>query len=547
MVLNGEILACKKVKQACERHKRDLKRQGTDAFPWVFDEEKGHRPIEYIERFCRPSQGNYEKIIVQPWQHFIVGSLYGWVHRETGLRRYREGLIFVAKKQGKSTLASGLSLYGVSKDNENGARVYLLANSMRQARLIYDECRAMVKQSPILKKHFRSLRDAIYYDATLSKIEPQATDSEKLDGLNSHLAIFDEIHEYDKYTLINVIKGSTASRDQPLMLFFTTAGYQLDGPLMDYYGIATDILNGVIDNERVFYYLAELDEEDDVEDTTNWIKANPNMGVTVKLEDMIEEWEQAKLIPAERTNFITKRLNRFVDAGEQAWLSWDIIKRNDKVIDLAELRGRPCVGGFDLSDTEDFTSACLEFPLDDGMVAVISHSWIPEAKVLLEQENIPYREYADMDLLTIVPGEYVQKEYVYDWYVSMSKHYMIELITYDPNKAFGLVEALKAYGFSTQVVRQGGQTLGPAVDDLRERFIDGKIIYNKNRLFRWYLNNVRMIEDRGRNKIPAKTGRYRKIDGFAAFLNAHTEVMKKLVVPKVEGGVSFISINDLRG
>src|SRR5690606_4253688 len=495
----GRIVVSKKVRQACERHLRDLEQQGTDDFPWVFDEEKGFRPIDFIQRFCKPSMGNYKRLELQPWQHFIIGSLYGWVHKDTGLRRFKEGLIFVARKNGKSTMVSGLANYGCSKDGEKGADVYLLANSMKQARVVFDECQKMVKASPLLSKHFRVLRDAIHFDRTFSKIEPQASDSEKLDGLNCHLGIFDEIHEYKDYKLINVIKNSTGARSQPLILYITTAGYQLDGPLMDYYEKAADVLEGVIQDERSFYFMAELDEEDDIEDPANWVKANPNLGITIDLEAMIEEWNNRKHVPPERNDFITKRLNLFVQSDEQSFIDFEVIKRNDGMIDPAELAGRNCVGGFDLSQTEDFTAACLEFPLDDGRVFVLSHSFVPRRKVELDNEKLPFREWQEEELLTICPGDYVDYKLVFDWFVKQSEQFTIDLITYDPANAYRLVADLQTHGFQTQVVRQGAITLSPALKDIKELLLDGKVVFNRNKLLRWYLNNVKLVEDRNGN------------------------------------------------
>jgi phage terminase large subunit-like protein len=545
-VIAGRIVTSKKVRQACDRHLNDLKRQGTKAFPWVFDEERGFRVVDFIQRFCRPSQGNFTRLALQPWQHFIIGSLYGWVHKDTKLRRFKEGLIFVGRKNGKSTLVSGLSLYGASKDGENGARVYMLANSMKQARVVFDECKNMVKKSPLFQRHFKPVLHEIRYDKTFSKIEPQASDSEKLDGLNCHLGIFDEIHEYKDYKLINVIKNSTGARQQPLILYITTAGYQLDGPLMDYYEKAADVLEGVIQDERSFYFMAEIDEEDDVDDPTNWVKANPNLGVTLDLDTLIEEWNTRKHIPAERADFIAKRLNVFVQTDELSFIDHEIIKRNKDMIDLSELEGQNCIGGFDLSQTEDFTSACLEFPLDDGRVFVLSHSFIPRRKVELDNEKLPYREWEREGLLTICRGDYVDYKAVYDWFVEQSKRYLIDLITYDPANAFRLVADLQAHGFQTQVVRQGALTLSPALKDIKELLLDGKVVFNRNKMFRWYLNNVKLVEDRNGNWMPTKQSRYRKIDGFAAWLNAHTEVMKLMTAP---GGTNLevISIKDIMG
>lgn len=544
-VVEGKIKASRKNVLSCQRHLNDLKRQGTEDFPWVFTEEKAHRPIKFVEKYCRPSKGDYKSLVLQPWQHFVIGSLYGWVHKDTGYRRFREGLIFIGRKNGKTTMISGLSNYAVSKDNEPGARVYVLANTKQQAGELFDESRAMVQKSPQLRKHMRENQKGIFYDKTQSRIEPRASDSKKLDGLNTHLGIFDEIHEFKNFKLINVIKKSRGSRKQPMIVYITTAGYQLEGPLVEYYEIAADVLEGVVEQDRKFYFMAELDSVDEIENPELWIKANPNMGVSLDLPSLIDDWNTDKHTEAEKNDWITKQFNIFVDNDEMSFVGIEILKRNDKVIDLEVLKSRTCVGAYDLSSTEDFTSACLEFPLDDGSVFVLSHSWVPQAKVDRDNENINFREFEKENWLTIIPGEYVKYEYVFDWFVEQSSVYSIQEIGYDPANAYRLNEDLKAYGFVTDQVRQGHFTLSPALKDVRQLLLDGKVISNKNRLLRWYMNNVKLIEDRNGNFLPSKQSRYRKIDGFAAFLNAHTKVMPMLASPQGSGEVRFLSVNDL--
>jgi phage terminase large subunit-like protein len=547
-VLAGTIPAGNKVRLACQRHLDDLKRQSSDDYPYRFDEEKAAQVLGWMERNCKPSQGDFQKLELRPWDHFVLGSLFGWVEKDSGLRRFRSGLIFVARKNGKTVKTSAVSLYATCKDGERGARVYQLANAMKQARITFDECRSMVFASPKLNENLRVLRDTIHYDKRHCKIEPQAADSERLDGLNTHLAVFDEIHEYKHYKLINVIKNSTASRTQPLIVYITTAGYVLDGPLMDMYEHATDVLEGVVADERSFFYLAELDKDDDVEDHSKWAKANPNLGVSVNLDDMIAEWEQRKHIPAERADFLTKRLNLFVRSGEQSFVDFEVLKRNEGSIDLAGLDNKQCIAGFDLSQTEDFTSACLEFPLDDGRVYVLSHSWIPEVKVKRDNENLPFDEWERLGYLTICPGEYVEYEYVYKWFVEKARRYHISLVTYDPANAYRLVNDLQQYGGEewTKVVRQGAITLSPALKDLKELLLAGKVVSNQDPMLRWYINNVKLVDDRNGNWLPSKQGAYRKIDGFAAWLNAHTETMK-LALPDPAGPppVTFLSRKDL--
>ncbi|MCR6111763.1 terminase large subunit [Bacillus sp. A301a_S52] len=553
-VVAGHIVASKKNILSAKRHLNDLKRQGTDGFPWIFIEEKGHRPIRFVEKFCRPSKsGVHEELVkgnlvFQPWQHFTLGSLYGWVHKDTGIRRFREGLIFVARKNGKSGKASGLSAYAASKDNERGADVYVLANSMKQVKkTIYDECKKMIRASPKLRRNFRVTRDAIFYDKTNSTIEPQASDSELLDGLNTHLGIFDEIHEYKDYKLINIIKKSRGSRKQPLILYITTAGYQLDGPLVKYYEDAEQVLEGAIEDERTFYYIAELDDEKEFDQPEKWIKANPNMGVTLDLDTLVVDWEKDKRIPEERTDFITKQFNFFVNSDQMAFLDYNVLKSNNKHLDIADLEGAPCIGGFDLSESDDFTSACLEFPLSTGEVFILSHSWVPKLKILDNHEKLPYEELKRAGHLTIVDDSYINLELVYDWFVKQSKKYQIEKIAYDKAKAFRLVKELNAAGFDTEIVRQGAFTLTPTMRDLKDMFRDRKVIFNEDRLLRWYINNVKLKKNENGSWLPQKINRYRKIDGFAALLNAHTHCMELLVEPTGNGEIGVMSMSDLRG
>lgn len=540
-VVAGKIVANKYVIKECERHLKYLK--GHEK--WIFDEELAHRPIRFIEKFCKPSKGANNQLILQPWQHFIIGSLFGWVHKETKLRRFKEALVFVGRKNGKTTTISGLANYGVSQDGENGAEIHMLANTMKQARLLFDESKAMIKASPVLKKNFRSLRDAIHYDKTISKIEPQASDSEKLDGLNTHIGIFDEIHEFKDYKLISVIKNSRAARLQPLLIYITTASFQLNGPLVDMVEAGKDTLNGIIEDERTFYYLASLDDEDDINDSENWIKANPNIGVSIDIEVMKEEWIKAKRIPAERGDFITKRFNIFANNDEMSFIDHTTLSKNNEVIAFDELENHPCTVGYDLSETEDFTSACATFALENGKIAVLSHSWIPKHKIDLSNEKIPYREWEEAGYLTIQDKPYIDYTDVYDWILKVNEHHPVEKITYDRANAFRLNQELKNYGFVTEETRQGALTLSPALKSLKELFLDGKVIYNNNPLFKWYVNNVKLKLDRNGNWLPSKQSRYRKIDGFAALLNTYTDIMNKLTEENNTGNIEFLSIKDL--
>src|SRR5699024_1632158 len=192
--------------------------------------------------------------------------------------------------------------------------------------------------------------------------------------------------------------------------------------------------------------------------------------------------------------------------------------------------------------------ACLVFPIiATGEIFVLSHSWIPRNKVIVNNEKIPYREWSEKGLLTILDEEYINEDHIYDWFIDKANKYNVELITYDPAKAFRLNKAFEHDGYPTEVVRQGFKTLGPAMDDLKHMFLDGKVIFNENELLRWYINNVELVTDRNNNKMPTKANSYRKIDGFDAMLNAQTKVMEKLIVPTGDGDIGIVSMADLLG
>lgn len=545
-LIDGSIPASKENILAAKRHMRDLERQGTEDFPWVFDEEKGHRPIRFIEQKCKPSKGDFDQLVLQPWQHFVIGSLFGWVHKDTGIRRFREGLTFVSRKNGKTTLLSGTANYMMGFDGERGANVYVLANSQKQSSILFDESKAMIKSSPFLDKRYKALRSEIRYDTKNCKMVAMSAEKSDKDGENLHFGVFDELHEYKDYELINVMKKSRGMRKQPLILYITTAGYVLDGPLMQYYENGKECLENLNDNldERTFYFLAKLDKPEEADHPELWIKANPNIGL-MDFVNLVSDWKKDRRIPQERADWLTKQFNLFSDVDELSFVDIPTIEKNNKVLDLKELEGHKCVGAYDLSETEDFTAAALEFPLETGEVFILSHSWIPQARYDKDNNQRRLDEWIKSGDLTVIPGDYVNYEYVYEWFVEQSEKYVIDLIAYDHAKALYLNKSLENYGFKTEKVRQGHLTLGGPMQNFKEMMLDGKIIFNNSKIFRWYLSNVRLVKDRNSNWMPTKQSANRKIDGFAAALNAHCHVIDMLMEPRGEGNIKFVSVNDL--
>ncbi len=531
-VIAGRIITSQKVRLACERFKRELDRSKHDPeYPWAFDETLAARPSEFMERYLRPTKGNYDSMTLMPWQCFCEGNMFGWVDKETRLRRFREALILGGRGIGKTTLIAGNATYGASKDGERGADVFLLANAKDQAKIGFEECYKQIRASPALRNRFRLTREGIFYDATNSTIKARASDSSTLDGLNPYLAIFDEIHEYKVWKLIDVVRRGMIKRTQPLTIYITTMGTVLDGVLTQLYALFSDALEeGILPDsvaDRLFAFICEMDPGDDLDDSSLWIKANPSMDVLQSREELEKEWERAKLVPQNKADFITKQLCVAVDSSEAAYLPVEILDRNRGTIDMEQLLGRTCYGGYDLSSREDFTAAVLLFPLDDGRWFILHHSWTTRRKMELDNEKIDYNHFAMLGLLTICDGDYVPQDEVFKWFKTMAGAngiYEVLAIGYDPANAVWCNRALEAEGFATEVVRQGPLTLNDPMKSFREAMMDGRIVTNNDPMLRWYMHNVRLrnnyLDKEKENWMPTKSNRYRKIDGFAALIDA---------------------------
>ncbi len=555
-VISGRILASKKVIAACKRHLRDMDKAANDPdYPWCFDAALAARPVRFMEKYLAPTKGAIDHMELLGWQIFVLCSIFGWVDKETRLRRFREALVLVGRGNGKSTLMAGLAAFMAAKDGERGADIYLLANSKEQASIVYKECRRQIIGSPSLRRRFRPTNAEIFYDKTNSTIQHRASDSERLDGLNPHCAIFDELHIYRDYLLINVVQLGMLKRKQPLAIYITTMGQVLDGPLMDFYALFTDALtDGLLSPDvadRLFFFGAELDKDDPIDDPDLWIKANPSMGVLLSKEDLIAAWNRKKLIPQQRADFINKQLNIMTDMADASWASIEIIDRCKDVIDPEVLKGLPCWAGYDLSMSDDLTAAVLLWPLPDGRVYIKQHSWVTRDYVVNDDGKTPFTHWQMLGKLDIVDDEIISKDVIYDWFLHQEEvGEDIQVIGYDPANAVRLNQQLTSHGWITEVVRQGALTLNDPMHEILEYMRQGRLVFDRDPMMRWYLNNVRLRNDPRRDAVtavwmPTKRVRKRKIDGFMAMLDAWVVWVRAGIEPEVEPSVTVYTLEDL--
>lgn len=527
-VVSGDIIAGELVILACERHLRDLEKSKKDRkFEYKFDLKRSEWCLDFFS-FLNHSKGKWAgtPVKLELWQCFCIGSVFGWVNKKTGFRKYRTAYEQVARKNGKSTKLAGVGIIGLVGDGEEGAEVYSAATKKDQARIIFDEAKRMVKNSPYIKKMVSIYSNNLNVPDTNSKFEPLSKDSDSLDGLNVSLGVIDELHAHKTREIFDVIDTATSARTQPIIYIITTAGFNVHGICYEKYDYAIKVLKGVVDDDSFFAYIAQIDDGDDWEDESCWIKANPNLHVSVDIEDLRRKAKQAKEIPAALNNFLTKHLNVWTTA-ESRWMDMIKWKACDKDIPYELLIGRACYVGLDLSSALDLSSVNFEFPLDDGEFANISHSFTPEDTVQekIKKDGVPYDAWIREGYMTATPGDVIDQDWIESYILAKSKLYDIREINYDPWNASQFAIRMQNHGLEVVEIRQGFQTLSEPTKDINKLVVSKKLIHGNNPLLNWAMSNVICKEDPAGNIKPDKSKTTFRIDPAVALVNSHVRAM----------------------
>lgn len=519
----GEIPACRRIKAVYAR----LAKECDTPDRYVFDEEKASRPIAFIERFCRHSKGEWagKPVSLELFQKAFIQALFGFVDAQTGLRRYREAFFLVGRKNGKSTLLAGLALYMLIADGEGGAEVYSTATKYAQARLLFDECHNMIKQSPALSKHIRKRKTDLYYIPTMSKLQPLSRNSDSLDGLNASFVIMDELHGVKDRNLYEVMRQSQSARREPLLVMITTAGTVRECIFDDMYNHACEVADGVISDDTFLPVLYELDKRDEWTDPDAWAKANPSLGAIKKTDDLQIKVQRAKQNPVELSGVLCKEFN-IRETVKTAWLSFDAINNTD-TFDLEAFRGAYCIGGVDLSITTDLTCASLLFMRRGEDTKYIAQMyWLPADRLQerVQQDKIPYDKWFERGLLRLCSGNSINYADVTQWFMETVQQYELfpAWVYYDSYSARYFVEEMQMQGFTMVRCIQGAKTLSLPMQMLGADLQAHKVNYNNNPILKWCLTNTGIQTDRNGNIVPVKNQSPRqRIDGTAALLDCY--------------------------
>lgn len=493
---------------------------------YVFDQKRAERPIQFIERFCKHSKGEWaaQPVKLELFQKAFISALFGFIHETTEERKYRETLLYVARKNGKSTLLSGIALYCMIADNEAGAEVYSVASKKDQARIIYEEVCNMVRQSPELLEITKKRKSDLYFPLTFSKMQPLGRNSDTLDGLNSSLVIIDELHSIKDRNTYEVMKQSQSARRQPLLVMITTAGTVRECIFDDMYKYAVGVCDGTITDDHFLPILYELDNKDEWLDPMKWEKANPSLGHIKKLEDLISKVERAKQSPRDLTGVLVKDFN-VISTTASTWLTFDDIN-NEETFNIEDFKGYYAIGGVDLSHVGDLTAATLLLMDKNEKRYVTQMYWLPKDhfEKRVAEEKLPYDKWYEAGLLRLCEGNQITYTDVTAWFLEMVEKYEITpaWIYYDPYSAAYWVQEMQSYGFNLVKCFQGVKTLSLPMQKLGADLQAKKINYNNNSLLKWCITNTGVKTDVNGNIQPVKaqSPKYR-IDGLASLLDAY--------------------------
>ena len=523
-IQNGEIITSDKVKRVYKRLVADI----LNGEKFVFDEKKSNHAIEFIENFCKHSKGQFadKPVILELWEKALISATFGIVDKDTRLRRFREVLLVIGKKNGKSLLASAISLYMLMADGENGAECYCAATKREQAKIVFGECERMVRKSPALTKYIKSRINCLSFPLTESFLKPLSADSNTEDGLNISYAGLDEIHAWQTLDLYNIIADGVSARLEPLLFLTTTAGFIRQGLYDNKYEYAEKVLNGIVQDDTFLPIIYELDSRQEWQDESCWIKANPNLGVSKSIEYLRRKIAKAKADPLELKNILTKEFN-VRETSVQVWLNFEDAV-NEATYNIKDKKPIYFIAGTDLSKTTDLTSACaLWLVPNDEIIYVSSMYWLPYELLdkRSKEDKIPYDKWYEQGLLRVSNGNKVDYDDVVDWYKEFSQINNSTMYQhgYDSWSSTSFIKQMTyTFGDVHEAVIQGKKTLSNPMRMLGADLKSKKVNYNNNSITRWCLTNVKADVDKNDNIQPMKTSNTKqRIDGFAAMLNAY--------------------------
>lgn len=534
-VVAGRFVTGRLVKKAAERHLSDLA-TGADR-GLHFDAAAGMHAVEFfallrhykgdLGRVRTEDGGLGEFVRLEAWQIFIIGCAFGWKRTATGMRRFRRLYIEVAKKNGKTLMAAGLALLLAFFDNEPGAEVYSLATKEDQAKLSWNDGAEFVRKNASMGSRIRKVGKRLVSEESASFWMPLGRDSDTGDqGINVHGAIVDELHVLENRDTIDNVETATASRSQPMVVKITTAGVKRESIWAEERADAVSILEGRATDDAMFAVIYTLDEGDDPFDEAVWPKSNPNLGVSVMVDTLRDQAEQAKRSPGKLAPFLRFRMNIptavstkaiDIDAWDR-WVDADGTEHLQSEYLPDPAPGAGCYGGLDLASVKDLTALVLLFLAEDGLYDALCWFWCPEDGIVerSRKDGVPYQDWVRDGFLTPTPGSVTDYAFVKSKILELAEAFSLGEVGYDKWNATQMAVELVQDGAAMIAIPQTHAGLGPAWRELEKLVIEGKLRHGGNPILRWMAGNVEVETDSSGNQKPSKVHSVERIDGIVA-------------------------------
>ncbi len=501
--------------------------KGLENQSFYFDQKKANRAIRFIETFCHHCEGRSDLLKLELWQKAIVSVIFGIVDAD-GLRIFREIVIIVARKNGKTLFASAIIAYCLYLDGEYGAKIFCVAPKLDQADLVYSAFWQTIQAEPELLRLIKRRKSDYYVASTNSSVKKIAFNAKKSDGFNPHLTICDEIASWpgdQGLKQYEVMKSALGARKQPLIVSISTSGYINEGIYDELIKRSTRFLLGDSRERRLAPFLYMIDDVKKWNDINELRKSNPNLGISVSVDYLLEEIAVAEGSLSKKAEFMTKYCN-VKQNSSQAWLAaQDVEGISGAHLEVEDFRDSYCVGGIDLSRTTDLT-ACVAVIEKAGRLYVFAKFFLPGEKLeeATARDGLPYAAYVQRGILKLSGDNFVDYHDCFDWYRELVEQYQIYplKIGYDRYTAQYLVQDMQQYGFHMDDVFQG-YNLTPVIREVEGTIKDGGFDIGDNDLLKIHLLNVALKTDaESERSKPVKLGQYEHIDGAAALLDAMT-------------------------
>jgi phage terminase large subunit-like protein len=534
-VISGNIPACKWVRLACERHLRDLKSAKSKAFPYEFDPEKGDRVCRFLEKLphvkgkwaSKGPDGKAQTVKLESWQKFAIISIFGWVKKSNGKRRFQKARIYLPRKNGKSFLAAGIGWYMLALDGEPGAEVYSGATSEKQAWEVFGPARQMAIVKPAMASGLGASINAqsIVLGRDNSKFLPVI--GKPGDGASPHCAIIDEFHEHQTSDLIDTMATGMGAREQPLELVISTAGSNLAGPCREDWKACERILEnaGGFEDDTCFCVIWTIDQGDQWDTEAALMKANPNWGVSINSERILAELKVAQQVARKQSAFRTKYLNEWVSAKEGFFNVADWHKLGTAG-DREEYKEYPCYLAGDLASKHDLVALMQLFVLPNKMYAIFGKYFLPAATIDLP-ENQHYRNWVREGWIEVAGDDITDLEEFKEQAQDLCDRFQVEEFPFDPNRAWGVFPALEQAGMPVVEYRNTVLTMSEPMKELDALIRSGRIVHSGDPVLAWAIANVTGRVDKKENVFPNKEAPQNKIDPVIGLLMALGRAMTR--------------------